>query len=170
MEKERTEKDAPRRVKPISVRKIELPLLQIKNLDNGETRIKKRESRRDLVRALTEAIYDDLVPFVAFYYDKDESKEKGRVANEDYVSLPNAEDNFHMGQIVQVARSKRGNIYFKLKDLTRGDGIEPWSWTSIRPDRITFFQYRGSFASSETKSRAGNWTGRRPITIEEEEE
>ena len=156
------EKDAPIKVKPISIRKIELPLLKIANLDDGPTRIQKRESRRDLIRALTEALYEDLVPFVAFYYDKDESKENGRVANEDFIPLPNAEDNFHMGQIIQVARSKRGNIYFKMKDLTRGDGIEPWSWTSVRPDRISFFQYRGSFPRSETKSRAGNWIGRKP--------
>ena len=155
-------KDAPRKVKPISVRKIDLPLLKIANLDDGPTRIQKRESRRDLIRALTEAIYDDLVPFVAFYYDKDETKGEGRVANEDFICLPNAEDNFHMGQIVKVARSKRGNIYFKMKDLTRGDGIEPWSWTSVRPDRISFFQYRGSFPGTETKRRAGDWTGRRP--------
>ena len=169
MEKERPLKDAPRRVKPISVRRIDLPLLKIKNLDDGETRIRKRESRKDLIRALTEAVYGDLVPFVAFYYDKDESKGEGRVANEDFVPLPDTEDNFHMGQIIAVHRSKRGNIYFRLKDLTRGDGIDPWTWTSIRPDRITYFQHRGAFASSETKSRAGTWTGRRPITIAEEE-
>lgn len=154
-------KQAPRLVKVAELRRMELPLLTINNGDDSETKIDKRESKRDLVRALTEAVYGELVPVVAFYYEKNTEKGEGRVANEDYLPLPGYDDTFHFGQITKVARSAKGNIYFTMRDLTRANGVDSWAYTSIRPDRILSFQYRGAFPNPNYGKRPDEWTGKR---------
>lgn len=154
-------KDAPRLIRINDLRNLDLPLFDFTPSDDKNTRITKRESKRDLFRALTEAVQGVLVPVVALHYKRDPSKNEGRVANENYLALPGLGEDFHFGEITRVARSARGNIYFKLKDLARGDGINPWSWTCIRPDRISLFQYRGASTNPDKKPRTGEWTGRR---------
>ena len=153
-------KDAPKKVSVNDLRKLDLPLLVVSPQDAKRARADKMKSRRDLVSALTEVVYGDVIPVVSFRYEKDENMGEGRVANADFIPLPGVDDDFHFGEIISVARSRRGNIYFKLRDFARADGLNPWTWTCIRPDRISFFQYRGS-SPRKGKARNGEWTGRR---------
>lgn len=162
-EEKTTPKTKNTRVSVADLRKLALPLLKIAPQDDADTKVDKRESVRDLVRALTEAVYGELVPVVAFYYDKDPTKGEGRVSNVDYLPLPGLDDDFHFGQLMTVARSNKGNIYFKMRDLSRANGTDSWAWTCVRPDRIRSFQYRGAFPNPDHgKARAGEWTGKRP--------
>jgi len=140
---------------PQTIETLGLDLLTPSRDDDGATRAMKRESRNDLKRALRSALRGE-APHVAFYYCKDESKGAGRMAHEDFLPLPGIPDNFHMGQIVSVHVSKKGAIYFKLKDTARSDGDTTWSWTCVRVDRIERFQYRGT-------QRPARWTGKKAV-------
>lgn len=82
-----------------------------------------------------------------------------RVGNgQDYVSLPGLSAETQIGPMtvhryVDNAKNRReervGAVYFKVRSVTRANGLQPFGWVNLRPSQITGFAVLGIVTPSE---------------------
>ena len=81
-----------------------------------------------------------------------------RQSPRDFVALPGFAPDAHFG-ILSVERyvdnpdnrrkDRVGEVYFKIRDFTRGNGMDPYGFTNLRPEQITGFVIRAFVTPSE---------------------
>jgi len=99
---------------------------------------------------------------VSMTYRK-QTKTKARIAGEDYVGMPGVSFESQTGTLsvhrkVDNPANRRkgvvGEVYLKIKSVTRADGVESFGWTNVRPEGITAFVVLGTklIVPSEAKA------------------
>jgi hypothetical protein len=88
---------------------------------------------------------------VSMTYNK-QTKTKARLAGEDYVAMPGVSHEAQTGTLSVHSRvdnkaNRRkgvvGQIYLKIKSVTRANGVESFGYTNVRPEGITGFVVLG---------------------------
>ena len=83
---------------------------------------------------------------------KKQTRTKARIAGEDYVAQPGVTMESQMGTMSVHKRTDNkanrrkgvvGQVYLKIKSMTRANGVESYGWTNIRPEGITAFAILG---------------------------
>jgi hypothetical protein len=83
---------------------------------------------------------------------KKQTKTKPRLAGEHYVQMPGVSMESQTGTLsvhkrVDNKANRRkgvvGQVYLKIKSVTRADGVEAFGWTNVRPEGITGFAILG---------------------------
>ena len=81
-----------------------------------------------------------------------QTKTKARIAGEDYVAMPGVTMESQTGTMTVWRRvdnkaNRRkgvvGQVYFKIKSVTRADGVESFGYTNVRPEGLTAFVVLG---------------------------
>lgn len=100
------------------------------------------EQRHVLAMALMVA-QNGQQPVVHVTYSK-VTKSKPRLGGEHYREMPGVAPTVHSGPITAVARNKKGEVYFRLRDNMRLDPRtgEPM-WTALKPEGLTSFMVLG---------------------------
>ena len=89
---------------------------------------------------------------VSMTYRK-QTKTRARLAGEDYVAMPGVTMEAQTGTLsvhrkVDNKANKRkgvvGEVYLKIKSVTRANGVESFGWTNVRPEGITAFVILGT--------------------------
>jgi hypothetical protein len=89
---------------------------------------------------------------VSMTYRK-QTKTKPRIASEDYVAMPGVTMEAQTGTLsvhrkVNNPANRRkgvvGQVYLKVKSVTRANGVEAFGWTNVRPEGITAFVVLGT--------------------------
>jgi hypothetical protein len=100
---------------------------------------------------------------VSMTYRK-QTKTRARIAGEDYVAMPGVSMEAQTGSLMVHRRvdnkaNRRkgvvGEVYFKIKSVTRADGVESFGYTNVRPEGITGFVVLGVQAITPEPSRQG---------------
>ena len=82
---------------------------------------------------------------VSMTYRK-QTKTRARIAGEDYVGMPGVSYESQTGtlsvhrKVNNKANQRKGvvgEVYLKIKSVTRADGVESFGWTNVRPEGIT---------------------------------
>lgn len=88
---------------------------------------------------------------VSMTYRK-QTKTKARLAGEDYVGMPGVSFEAQTGTLsvhkrVNNPANRRkgvvGEVYLKIKSVTRADGVDSFGFTNVRPEGITAFVVLG---------------------------
>jgi hypothetical protein len=87
-----------------------------------------------------------------------------RVGNgQDYMSLPGVSPETQIGPMsvhryVDNPDNRRkgrvGQVYFKVRSITRANGLRPYGWTNLRPSQITGFMVLGVVTPEPTEELA----------------
>jgi hypothetical protein len=76
----------------------------------------------------------------------------------DFLSLPGIAPDAQIGPMtvhryVDNAKNRReervGQVYFKVRSITRANGLRPFGWTNVRPEQITGFMLLGIVTPTE---------------------
>ena len=98
------------------------------------------------------AVEQDLVFATVSVTYRKQTKTKARKAGEDYVAMPGVSMEAQTGTLSVLRRvdnkaNRRkgvvGEIYMKIKSVTRADGVESFGWTNVRPSGLTAFVILG---------------------------
>ena len=77
---------------------------------------------------------------------------------QDFLSLPGVGPETHIGPMTvhryvdnpENRRKERvGGVYFKVRSVTRANGLRPFGWVNLRPEQITGFMVLGVITPSE---------------------
>lgn len=77
---------------------------------------------------------------------------------QDYLTIPGLTTETHIGPVtvhryVDNAQNRReervGRVYFKVRSVTRANGLLPFGWVNLRPEQITGFTVLGIVTPSE---------------------
>lgn len=88
---------------------------------------------------------------VSMTYNK-QTKTRPRIAGEDYVAMPGIAPEAQTGTLMVHRRTNNaanrrkgvvGEVYFKIKSVTRANGQESFGYTNVRPEGITAFVVLG---------------------------
>ena len=88
---------------------------------------------------------------VSVCYNK-QTKTKARIAGEDYVAMPGVTPEAQTGTISVHRRANNranqrkgvvGQVYLKIKSVTRANGQEAFGYTNVRPEGLTAFVVLG---------------------------
>lgn len=88
---------------------------------------------------------------VSMTYTK-QTDTKPRIAGEDYVGMPGVSMESQTGTLMVHRRVNNkanqrkgvvGQVYFKIKSITRADGAQAFGYTNVRPEGITAFAVLG---------------------------
>jgi len=99
---------------------------------------------------------------VSLTYSK-QTETRPRLAGEDYVSLPGVSAQAQTGTLEVLRRVANkantregtvGDVYFRVKSMTRADGVEPFGFANIRPEGITAFVVLGVKPIMQQQQRA----------------
>lgn len=99
---------------------------------------------------------------VSMTYRK-QTKTKPRIASEDYVAMPGVSFEAQTGTLsvhrkVNNPANRRkgvvGQIYLKVKSVTRANGVESFGWTNVRPEGITAFVVLGTKLIEPAEAKA----------------
>lgn len=113
------------------------------------------------------AVEQDLVVATVSVTYKKQTKTKPRKAGEDYVAMPGVSMEAQTGTMsvhrrvdnkANLRKGVVGEIYLKIKSVTRADGVESFGWTNVRPSGLTAFVILGLAerdleAEAEAKTR-----------------
>ena len=81
-----------------------------------------------------------------------------RETPQDYLPLPGVSPQCQIGPLsvhryVDNTENRRldrvGGVYFKIRSVTRANGLRPYGWTNLRPEQITGFMLLGMRIPSE---------------------
>ena len=107
---------------------------------------------RELRTAINSVDEGTAIITVSLTYRK-QTKTRARIAGEDYVSMPGVSYESQTGTLsvhrkVDNPANRRkgvvGEVYLKIKSVTRADGVESFGWTNVRPEGITAFVVLGT--------------------------
>lgn len=75
-----------------------------------------------------------------------------RIGGKDYMTLPGVSSDCQIGPL-EVHRyvdnrdnqklDRVGHVYFKVRSITRANGLRPFGWAGVRPSQITGFMILG---------------------------
>ena len=110
-----------------------------------------QQTKAVLVTALNSVVDGLARVTVSMTYNK-QTKTKPRLAGEDYVAMPGVSQEAQTGSLSVHSRvdnpaNRRkgvvGQVYLKIKSVTRADGVESFGYTNVRPEGITAFVVLG---------------------------
>lgn len=106
----------------------------------------------ELVTAINTIDAELAILTVSMTYRK-QTKTKARIASEDYVAMPGVSMESQTGtmsvhrKVDNKANQRKGvvgEVYLKIKSVTRANGVEAFGWTNVRPEGITAFVVLGT--------------------------
>lgn len=111
---------------------------------------------------------------VSVTYDK-QTDTKPRIAGEDYVEMPGVGSEVQTGTLMVRRRvdnpfNRRkgvaGQVYFKIKSVTRANGEEAFGYTNVRPEGLTGFVILGIRALNAEPQTPKQSEAEEPCTVE----
>jgi len=100
---------------------------------------------------------------VSLTYRK-QTKTAARIAGEDYVAMPGVSFEAQTGRLSALRKVNNpanrrkgvvGEVYLKIKSVTRADGVESFGYTNVRPEGITAFVVLGVKAIAPASTPKG---------------
>jgi hypothetical protein len=122
------------------------------------------QASKDALVTAANTVLEGLAEVTVSMTYRKQTNTRARIAGEDYVAMPGVSMEAQTGTLIVHRRvdnpaNRRkgvvGEVYFKIKSVTRADGVEAFGYTNVRPEGITGFVVLGMKAITPEPEKQG---------------